>query len=97
MKETQFQAKFIKNAVEHMNDDHRDAMVDILQGLCGATWVTDAEMLTFDKEKMQIRGTGAAEKTEDFEVLYDTPLEKPKDFRPTLIELLRRARTLKKQ
>ena len=94
--EINFKQKFVDNAVAHMNDDHRDAMVDILQGLCQADWVVDAEMLSFDKEKMTIRGLGTNDQTQDFEVTYDQPLEKPAAFRPTLIELLKRARSLKK-
>ncbi|MEL6942000.1 MAG: DUF2470 domain-containing protein [Bacteroidota bacterium] len=97
MEKTTFNQKFVEGAVKHMNEDHRDAMVDILHGLCEATWVTDAEMLHFDKEKMEIRGLGAVDKTENFEVKFDDPLEKANEFRPVLITILKRARELKKQ
>ncbi|MEM6380522.1 MAG: DUF2470 domain-containing protein [Bacteroidota bacterium] len=92
--ETHFKQKFVDNAVAHMNDDHRDAMVDILHGFCQANWVKDAEMLSFDKEKMTLRGFGLDDQTNDFDVIYDQPLDKPAAFRPALIEMLKRARTL---
>ncbi|MGD1895075.1 MAG: DUF2470 domain-containing protein [Cyclobacteriaceae bacterium] len=87
-----FDQKFVDSAVEHVNEDHRDAMVDILTGLCEANWVTDAELIHFDKEKMEVRGFNAEGREEIFTVPYDAPLEKSNQFRPTLIALLQRAR-----
>ncbi|MEM9884840.1 MAG: DUF2470 domain-containing protein [Bacteroidota bacterium] len=96
MESIEFKQKFVTNAVEHMNDDHRDAMIDILQAFCDADWVVDAEMLHFDREKIKIRGLGEADKTADFEVAYDQPLTTAKEFRPVLIGMLKQARAMKK-
>ncbi|MEM9833569.1 MAG: DUF2470 domain-containing protein [Bacteroidota bacterium] len=91
-----FDQKFVDGAIEHVNDDHRDAMTDILQGLCGADWVTDAEIVHFDKDKMNVRGLNEAGREELFTVPYDESLEKPNQFRPMLIALLKRARARQK-
>jgi len=86
---------FVDHSVNHMNEDHRDAMVDMLHGLCQALWVTDAEMLTFDDTCMQLRGLGPADRTEEFTIAYDEPLTEAKEFRPMLIALLGKARAAK--
>ncbi|MEM6347205.1 MAG: DUF2470 domain-containing protein [Bacteroidota bacterium] len=86
---------FVQHAVNHMNEDHRDAMVDMLHGLCKAPWVTDAEMLHFDEHSIQIRGFGPVDKSEEFSIPYDEPLTKANQFRPTLMQLLTKARHAK--
>ncbi|MEM1328899.1 MAG: DUF2470 domain-containing protein [Bacteroidota bacterium] len=88
-----FNQKFVNGAIEHMNDDHRDAMVDMLHGFHNATWVTDAEMLHFDAEKMRVKGLGENDKSEEFDIVYDEPLATAKQFRPVLIKMLQKART----
>ncbi|MEM6319994.1 MAG: DUF2470 domain-containing protein [Bacteroidota bacterium] len=90
-----FNQKYKDYAINHMNEDHRDAMVEMLQGFCQANWVTDAEMLDFDAQQMQIRGLDAVKQSEDFTLLFDTPLADAKEFRPTLMALLSKARALK--
>ncbi|MEO0628647.1 MAG: DUF2470 domain-containing protein [Bacteroidota bacterium] len=87
-----FPQKFQDGVIEHMNDDHRDAMVDILHAYCDADWVTDAEMGPFDKEAMELIGLGPNEKRVAFTVPYDKPIDKPQQFRPLLIEMLKVAR-----
>ncbi|MEM1328758.1 MAG: DUF2470 domain-containing protein [Bacteroidota bacterium] len=87
-----FDQQFVEGAIEHMNDDHRDAIVDMLHGFHNATWVTDAELLHFDAEKMRVRGLSEDAKSEEFDIVYDTPLENSKQFRPVLIKMLKRAR-----
>ncbi len=91
-----FDQKFVDNATEHVNDDHRDAMTDILRGLCGVDWATDAELIYFDKEKMDVRGLNEEGREEIFTVHYDEQLEKHNQIRPLLITLLQRARTQQK-
>ncbi|MEN0045633.1 MAG: DUF2470 domain-containing protein [Bacteroidota bacterium] len=96
MKEIEFKPKFVTNAVEHMNDDHRDAMVEMLHGFYAADWVTDAELLHFNKEQMEIRGLGVNGRVEDFNLPYDEPLKQAKEFRPALIAMLNQARNIGK-
>ncbi len=93
---TTFDKKFVDGAVDHVNDDHRDAMTDIVKGICQASWAVDAELIHFDKAKMQVKGFGANQEAETFEIPFDESLEKPNQFRPKLIEILQQARaTLK--
>ena len=86
---------FIDHAVNHMNEDHRDAMVDMLHGLCQATWVSDAEMLHFDETSIQLRGVDSADRSAEFTIAYDEPLTKANQFRPALMALLAKARQAK--
>ncbi|HAS41571.1 MAG TPA: hypothetical protein DCS93_13910 [Microscillaceae bacterium] len=51
-----FEQRFVDSAVDHVNEDHRDAMIDILKGLRQANWVVDAELVSFDKEKIEAKG-----------------------------------------
>ncbi|MEM7373788.1 MAG: DUF2470 domain-containing protein [Bacteroidota bacterium] len=90
-----FKQAFIDNAVNHMNEDHRDAMVDMLHGLCQASWVIDAEMLHFDEAGIQLRGLGLADQSEEFTISYEEPLTKANQFRPSLMALLAKARQAK--
>ena len=89
-----FEQKFVDSAVDHVNEDHRDAMIDILKGLRQANWVVDAELISFDKEKIEAKGFGANQETKTFEISFDEPLEKPNQFRHKLIEMLQQARAL---
>ncbi|MEM1118799.1 MAG: DUF2470 domain-containing protein [Bacteroidota bacterium] len=91
-----FNQKYKDYAINHMNEDHRDAMVEMLQGFYQTNWVMDAEMLDFDAQQMQIRGLGVANESEDFTLTFDTPLANAKEFRPALMALLSKARALKK-
>jgi len=90
-----FDQKYVDYAVNHMNEDHRDAMVDMLHGLCGAPWVTDVEMLGFDEAGIQLKGLGEADKSEAFTLSFDAPLSKANEFRPALMGLLAKAREAK--
>jgi len=91
-----FEQRFVDSAVDHVNEDHRDAMIDILKGLRQANWVVDAELISFDKEKIEAKGFGDNHETKNFEILFDIPLEKPSEFRFKLIEMLQEARALLK-
>ncbi|MEO1629086.1 MAG: DUF2470 domain-containing protein [Bacteroidota bacterium] len=87
-----FKQKFLDGVIEHVNDDHRDAMRDIAIGMCQASWAVDGELTHFDKEKIQLLAIRADGRQETFEVAFDQPLEKPQQFRPKLIEMLGQAR-----
>lgn len=92
MNKDHFTLKFQDGVIKHMNDDHRDAMVDMLRAFCDASWVTDAEMGPFDKEKMQLIGLGKDGQREVFDLTYPKPIDKPQQFRPLLIDMLKEAR-----
>ncbi|MEM6261982.1 MAG: DUF2470 domain-containing protein [Bacteroidota bacterium] len=96
-KNLEFKEKFVKMAVDHMNEDHRPEMCTMLKAYCDAHWVTDAEMLHFDKEKVQIQGLGEKGEKETFEITYETPLKKEKEFRPVLVGMVRHSREMLKE
>lgn len=93
MNTIEFDAGFVQSASDHMNDDHRDAMVLMLQAFCGADWVEDARMHYFDKEKMVLEGTGAAGRKETFTLRFETALQKPNQLRTELVNMVQQART----
>ncbi|MEM8940448.1 MAG: DUF2470 domain-containing protein [Bacteroidota bacterium] len=84
--------KFAAYAISHVNEDHRPEMIDILRKICKADWVLDAELLSFDHHKMVVEGTDQKAKTERFEISFDRPLQNAKEFRPVLIEIVKKAR-----
>ncbi|MEM6803389.1 MAG: DUF2470 domain-containing protein [Bacteroidota bacterium] len=92
--EKAFAPKFYDMVINHMNDDHRPDMRDILKGIKGEAWVQDAELLHFDKEKIQFKAFGEGGKEEVIEIVYETPLEKPKEVRPLLVQMVREAREI---
>ncbi len=84
-------AAAVQRAIEHMNDDHRDSMVEMVQTLTGYPWATDAEMLGLDLRGIDIRATGAGQETTT-RLLFATPLTGPQELRPAIIALAQRAR-----
>ena len=52
-------AAVVLRAIEHMNADHRDSMVEMAQTLAGHPWATDAEMIGLDLHGIDIRAIGA--------------------------------------
>lgn len=80
-----------QRAIEHMNDDHRDSMVEMMQTLAGYPWATDAEMLGLDLRGIDIRAIGADQQA-TARLLFATPLSGPQELRPAIIVLAQRAR-----
>lgn len=83
-------AAAVQRAIVHMNEDHRDSMVEMAQALAGLPWATDAEMLGLDQHGIDIRATGAGQ-TATARLLFTTPLRGPQELRPALIALAQRA------
>ncbi|HAA15764.1 MAG TPA: hypothetical protein DCE41_30270 [Cytophagales bacterium] len=52
-------------------------------------------MLSFDDTSIQLRGFGPSDQSEEFKITYDAPLTEAKEFRPTLMALLAKAREAK--
>ena len=87
--------KFVQYAIDHVNDDHRKEMIEIVQKLCKAGWVEDAELLSYDHNKMTVQGNSATkQKSQLFKILFSKPLTDAKAFRPELIAILEKARNL---
>lgn len=86
-----FPEKFVAGIVAHINEDHRREMLDLARGLAGQTWALDAELLHADPLGIDLL-LRAGDRAERLRVPFDAPLERPNQFRPTLIELIGRAR-----
>jgi len=88
-----FPEKFVAGVVAHINADHRTEMRDLAQGLAGQTWTEDVEVLHADPcgIDLLLRAEGREER---LRIAFDTPLERPNQFRPALIALIGRARAL---
>ncbi len=81
--------------IEHMNDDHPDAMVDMVRGLTDHGWVDEAEMTEVDRYGFDLLVTGDREgkaERESVRIPFDEPLEEPAGARGAMIELVERAR-----
>lgn len=81
--------------IEHMNDDHADAMVDMAHGLAEAPWVESASMFEVDRYGFDLRATGKKEgdpTTESLRIDFDSPLDDPGQARQAMIALVERAR-----
>ena len=89
-----FPPKFYDMVIEHMNDDHRPGMIDIARGILGKEWVEDVELLHFDKVQIQFKAFGENGKEEVLEMVYDTPLEKPNQVRPLLVQMVKDAKEI---
>lgn len=86
-----FPAKFVTGVVNHINEDHRREMLDLAHGLAGQHWAGDAELLHADPGGIDLL-LRTAGREEQLRVVFDPPLERPDQFRPTLIALIARAR-----
>lgn len=84
-------AAAVQRAIEHMNDDHRDSMVEMAQALARLPWATDAEMLGLDQDGIDIRASGAGQEA-TARLLFATPLAGPQELRPAIIALAMQAR-----
>ncbi|MEM9930074.1 MAG: DUF2470 domain-containing protein [Bacteroidota bacterium] len=94
MSKDAFPEKFSKMAIDHMNDDHRHDMVTMLQALANADWVEDSEMMAFDQDKVTLKGIGPKGREEVFDLRYPEPIAKAKEFRPVLVDMVRKARAI---
>lgn len=81
--------------VQHMNDDHRDAMADIVaHELDVPDPVTQVEMLSCDRYGFEVRLTTTGERELAFgRIGFDEPLDAPDQARGAMVALTRRARS----
>lgn len=87
-----FPEKFVSGVVAHINADHRTEMRDLAHGLAGQTWAEDVELLHADPRGIDLL-LRTEHREERLRIAFDTPLERPNQFRPALITLIGRART----
>lgn len=85
-----FNLKFMRYAVNHVNEDHSDAMLKILKDHVKADWINIAILESYDAQQMLVRGEDEESgRSELFPIAFPKPLANAKAFRPVLIAMLR--------
>jgi putative heme iron utilization protein len=83
-----FDAKFMNYAVNHINEDHKDALLDIFKAFHKTIVITDVTLLSYDKNEMHVEANADSDQPERFSIPFPRPLETAQDFRPVLIAML---------
>lgn len=79
---------------EHMNDDHRNALVDLARHLGDVDGVDRATLETVDRYGFDLVADNSEEETRDsLRGTFDEPLDSPEETREAFIALLDRARS----
>jgi putative heme iron utilization protein len=89
--ETILPAAAAQRAVDHMNEDHRDSLIDMAKALAGRAWTEEAELVAIDVRGLDIRANGGG-RSELVRVDFDAPLESAGQLRDAVVVLARRAR-----
>jgi putative heme iron utilization protein len=84
-------AAAVQRAIMHMNEDHRNNMVDMVRSLAGRAWAEDAELISIDVRGLDIHASGAG-RSELIRVDFVEPLESARQLRDAVVLLARQAR-----
>lgn len=79
-------------AIEHLNDDHVDALLDMARAIGGCSEATGARCVDADRTGLDLIAQTPGGETE-VRVPYDEPIESPEGLRKTTVKLAHRART----
>jgi putative heme iron utilization protein len=80
-----------EGAIAHLNDDHADALLEMVQALGGQPEATAARCLDADRTGLDlIAATSAGDVP--VRVLYEEPIEEPAGLRKATVKLAHRAR-----
>lgn len=80
-----------ERAIEHLNDDHDDALLDMARSLGGCPQATAARCVDADRTGLDLIATTPAGDVE-VRVPYDEPIEGPEGLRKATVKLAHRAR-----
>jgi heme oxygenase (biliverdin-IX-beta and delta-forming) len=78
-------------AIEHLNDDHADALLEMAQALGGKPEATAARCVDADRTGLDLIAT-SAEGESEVRVDYDEPIEEPQGLRKATVKLAQKAR-----
>ncbi len=84
-------ADLVAGAIEHMNEDHADAVLAYAQVLAGLAWAQTAELTQIDGAGVELIAR-AEGREESARISFDTPLTGADQLRPAMVALARRAR-----
>lgn len=80
-----------ERAVDHLNDDHADALLEMAQALGGAPEATAARCLDADRTGLDlVVETPTGER--QVRVAYEEPIEEPAGLRKATVRLAQKAR-----
>jgi len=80
------------HVIDHMNDDHADALVAYARVFGGQPDTVSARMTGVDRYGFGVLARGPDGARTDFRIGFDQPVATPDEVRAAMIELLRRAR-----
>ncbi|BCX04766.1 MAG: hypothetical protein KatS3mg053_2704 [Candidatus Roseilinea sp.] len=89
--DTSVLANTAAGAMQHMNEDHRNNLLDYARGLAGLDWAEDAEIIALDRYGFDLRVTGQG-KQATARIAFDPPLTEPGQLRPAVVKLAKLAR-----
>ena len=78
-------------AIEHLNDDHADALLEMAQALGGCPQATAARCLDADRTGLDLVATTPAGET-PVRVDYEEPIDAPEGLRKATVRLAQKAR-----
>ncbi|HVY95898.1 MAG TPA: DUF2470 domain-containing protein [Solirubrobacterales bacterium] len=78
-------------AIEHLNDDHADALLEMTRALGGRPEATAARCLDADRTGLDLLAATPAGEV-PVRVEYDEPIEGPEGLRKATVKLAQRAR-----
>jgi hypothetical protein len=78
-------------AIEHLNEDHDDALLDMARAIGGCPEATEARCVDADRTGLDLVATTPAGEVE-VRVPYDEPIEGPEGLRKATVKLAQRAR-----
>jgi heme iron utilization protein len=78
-------------AIEHLNDDHDDALLDMARAIGGCPEATAARCVDADRTGLDLIATTPGGEV-DVRVPYDEPIEAPEGLRKATVKLAHRAR-----
>ena len=78
--------------IEHMNDDHADAVLLYVQVFAGHADAETARLVEFDAQGMGIRYRGAGGAEAHCRIEFETPLQSGGDARKLLVDMVDQAR-----
>jgi heme iron utilization protein len=78
-------------AIEHLNDDHDDALLDMARAIGGCPEATAARCVDADRAGLDLIAETPSGET-DVRVPYDEPIDAPEGLRKATVKLAQRAR-----
>lgn len=80
-----------ERAIEHLNDDHDDALLEMAQALGGRPEATAARCIDADRTGLDLIATTPAGEVE-VRVTYDEPIDEPQGLRKATVKLTQKSR-----